>query len=119
MIHAHVTAWLLALILFVIALFLHKNGNKKGFKIIQMVIRVLYLIIIGTGIGLLSMVYHINWEYVLKAVGGLWVIASLEMILSRTAKNRRTSVYWIQFAVAFALVLYLGFAVLPMSIFHP
>ncbi|MDQ0198142.1 YisL family protein [Neobacillus ginsengisoli] len=119
MIHAHVTAWFLALILFVIALFLHKSGKAKGFKIIQMILRVLYLIIIATGIGLLMQVYHIDWKYILKAVGGLWVIGLFEMILSRVAKNRRTSVFWVQFVVAFLLVLYLGFAVLPMSILHP
>ncbi|MCM2533723.1 YisL family protein [Neobacillus pocheonensis] len=119
MIHAHVTAWLLALILFVVALSLHKKGNEKGFKILHMIIRVLYLIIIATGIGLLTQVYHIDWKYILKAVGGLWVIGSVEMILSRVAKNRRTSVFWVQFVVAFILVLYLGFAVLPMSIFRP
>ncbi len=52
MIHSHVTAWALALILFLVALFLHKSGKAKGFKIVQMILRVFYLLIIGTGIGL-------------------------------------------------------------------
>lgn len=119
MIHSHVTAWVIALILFLVALSLHKNGKAKGFKIVQMVLRVFYLIIIGTGVGLLSMVQHIDVWYILKAVVGLWIIGLFEMILSRTAKDRRTSVFWIQFVIAFLLVLYLGFVKLPMSIFHP
>jgi hypothetical protein len=119
MIHSHVTAWIIALILFIVALNLHKKGNAKGFKIVQMVLRVFYLLIIGTGIGLLTMVTHIDVWYVLKAFVGLWIIGLFEMILSRTAKGRSTSVFWIQFVVAFLLVLYLGFVKLPMSIFHP
>ncbi|WML27844.1 YisL family protein [Neobacillus sp. OS1-33] len=118
MIHGHITAWLLALILFVVALFLHKGGKEKGAKIIKMILRVLYLIIIATGVGLLFSVYKIDVWYILKAVVGLWVIGLFEMILSRVANNRRTSVFWIQFAIAWFLVLYLG-GRLPMSFLHP
>src|SRR5579875_1921254 len=96
MIHVHVTAWAIALILFVIALFLQKGGKQKGAKIVQMILRVFYLIIIGTGIGLLSMVTNISIWYILKAVVGLWIIGLFEMILSRVINKRRTSVFWIQ-----------------------
>jgi phosphatidylserine synthase len=119
MIHSHVTAWVIALILFFVALSLHKSGKTKGFKILQMILRVFYLLIIGTGVGLLSMVSHIDVWYVLKAVVGLWIIGLFEMILSRKSRNRRTSTFWVQFIIAFLLVLYLGFVKLPMSIFHP
>ncbi|CAH2713521.1 hypothetical protein BACCIP111895_00657 [Neobacillus rhizosphaerae] len=118
MIHGHVTAWALALILFIVALFLHKSEKEKGFKIVQMILRVLYLVIIATGVGLLSMVTKIDVWYILKAVAGLWVVGLFEMILGRVAKNRKTTVFWIQFAVAWLLVLYLGFDKLPMSIFN-
>ena len=118
MIHGHITAWLLALILFVVALFLHKGGKEKGAKIVKMILRVLYLIIIATGVGLLFSVYKIDVWYILKAVVGLWVIGLFEMILNRVANNRRTSVFWIQFVIAWLLVLYLG-GRLPMSFLHP
>jgi hypothetical protein len=118
LIHGHITAWLLALILFVVALFLHKGGKEKGAKIVKMILRVLYLIIIATGVGLLFSVYKIDVWYILKAVVGLWVIGLFEMILSRVANNRRTSVFWIQFVIAWLLVLYLG-GRLPMSFLHP
>lgn len=119
MIHSHVTAWALTLILFVVALFLHKAGKAKGFKIIQMILRVLYLLIIATGVGLLFSLTHITALYILKAVAGLWVVGLFEMILSRVANNKSTSILWIQFVIAFLLVLYLGFVKLPLSIFHP
>jgi len=119
MIHAHITAWVLALILFFVALSLNKSGKAKGVKIIQMILRVLYLLIIATGVGLLFKVYNIDVWYTLKAVVGLWVIGLFEMILSRAVNKRRTSTFWIQFVVAFLLVLYLGFVKLPMSFLHP
>lgn len=118
MIHGHVTAWALALILFIVALVLQSNGRAKGAKIVQMILRVLYLLIIATGVGLLFMVSNISVMYILKAVVGLWIIGLFEMILSRVANKRRTSVFWIQFVIAWLLVLYLGFVELPMSIFY-
>ncbi|WML57189.1 YisL family protein [Neobacillus sp. PS2-9] len=119
MIHGHITAWVLTLILFFVALSLHKSGKEKGLKIVQMILRVLYILIIASGIGLLFMVNKIDVWYILKAVAGLWVIGLFEMILGRVKNNRNTSVFWIQFVVAFLLVLYLGFVKLPMSFLHP
>jgi hypothetical protein len=118
MIHGHITAWVLALILFGVALFLHKGGKAKVAKIVQMILRVLYLLIIATGIMMLTQVHNINLMYILKAIVGFWVIGLFEMILSRVASDRKTSVFWIQFVIAFALVLFLGFS-LPMSFMNP
>ncbi len=111
MIHAHVTAWFLALILFVIALSLNKRGKEKGFKIVQMILRVFYLLIIFTG-GYLLFSYHLYQSsllYVVKAAAGLWVISLFEMILQRAARKGKGTIIWYQFAVAFILVLSLGF----------
>ncbi|MCM3690244.1 YisL family protein [Neobacillus niacini] len=118
MIHGHVTAWVLALILFIVAIFLLKGGKEKGAKIVQMILRVLYLLIIATGVGLIFMLSNIDMLYILKAIVGIWVIGLFEMILSKVAQNRKTSILWVQFVVAFLLVLYLGFDKLPMSIFN-
>jgi hypothetical protein len=118
MIHGHVTAWVLALILFIVAIFLLKGGKEKGAKIVRMILRVLYLLIIATGVGLIFMLSNIDMLYILKAIVGIWVIGLFEMILSKAAQNRKTSILWVQFVVAFLLVLYLGFDKLPMSIFH-
>ena len=89
MTHAHITAWLLTLVLFFIALNLNKSGKAKGFKILHMIIRVFYLLIILTGGMLLSSVAHISLLYILKVVVGLWIISLFEMILIKTAKKER------------------------------
>lgn len=113
MIHAHITAWVLALVLFFVALGLHKGGNEKGTKIAHMVLRLFYVLILLTGFWLLFSI-TIDIMYVLKAAVGLWVISMFEMIVIRTKKNEKASVLWIQFTVALLLVLYLGFS-LPLG----
>ena len=113
MIHAHMTAWFLALILFFVSIGLHKSGKEKGSKIVHMILRVVYLLILLTGFMLLSSI-NITIMYVLKAAVGLWVISMLEMILIRTKKNEKASILWIQFVVALLLVLYLGLS-LPLG----
>jgi hypothetical protein len=110
MTHAHLTAWFLALVLFFIALGLHKSGKQKGAKIVKMILRLFYLLIILTGAMLLFSISTISGLYILKAAVGLWVIAAFEMILGKTAKGENASVSWIQLIIAFVLVLYLGFS---------
>lgn len=117
MTHAHITTWFLALVLFFVALSLNKNGKEKGFKVVQMILRVFYLLILATGGILLFSIAHISLLYILKAVVGLWVIALLELILMRAAKKQTSSVLWIQFVVVFLIALYLGLR-LPLG-FHP
>lgn len=114
MIHAHMTAWFLAIVLFFVSLGLHKSGKEKGSKIVQMVLRVVYLLILLTGLMLLLSLDSISLTYILKAAVGLWVISLLELILIRTKKNEKASILWIQFIVALLLVLYLGFS-LPLG----
>ena len=48
--HAHITAWVIGLILFIVALFLYQSGKQKGFKIAQMSLRLFYLLIIASGV---------------------------------------------------------------------
>ena len=114
MVHAHMTTWFLAIILFFVALGLHKSGKEKGFKVVKMILRVLYILILATGIGLLFSLSTIGLLYILKVAVGLWVIAMIEIILGRTAKKENTQILWVQFIIAIVLVLYLGFS-LPLG----
>ncbi|WP_316571121.1 YisL family protein [Neobacillus sp. YIM B06451] len=113
MTHAHITTWVLGAILFFVALSMYKGGNEKGAKITHMILRVFYLLILATGFMLLFSI-NIDLLYILKAAVGLWIIAIMEFILMKTGKREQTKVLWIQFAIAFILVLLLGFS-LPMG----
>jgi hypothetical protein len=116
----HVTSWALGIILFLVALFLYKQNNEKGGKIVHMILRLMYLIIVFTGGYLLIDVYLANFqmptgvEAITKGLAGIWLIAAMEMILVRTTKAKKVTGLWIQFVIALILVLVLGYVRLPL-----
>ncbi|WP_018662424.1 YisL family protein [Heyndrickxia acidiproducens] len=115
---AHITTWAVALILFIVALFLHRARNQKGFKIVQMVLRVFYILIIVTG----ALLFFHNQSidpalYGVKLLGGLLVVGFMEMLLLRLSKGKSTGVLWVLLIVFFIGVIYLGLK-LPIG-FHP
>lgn len=105
MVHAHITTWVLVFVLFIVALILHNSGKQKGAKIVHMVLRLFYILVVLTG----GMLIEMSGMYLFKAIAGLWVISSIEMILIKTAKKENTKGFWIQFVISIILVLYLGF----------
>lgn len=115
MTHAHITTWVIAFILFFVALSLQNAGSPKV-KMVHMVLRLFYLLVIATGAVLLYMLASIPPLYIVKAVIGLWVIGAMEMVLIRAKKGKNTQMAWIQLAIVFIIVLYLGLK-LPLG-FH-
>jgi len=114
MVHVHLTALVLTLILFFIALSLQKKG--RNIKILKMILRVMYIIIIVTGGMLLFSLYQITILYVLKTVFGLAMIGMFEMILARSGKERNLAVFWVVFFVILIVTIYLGLQ-LPFGIY--
>ncbi|KYC97212.1 YisL family protein [Heyndrickxia sporothermodurans] len=113
--HAHITTWVVAVILFVIALVLIKSGNAKGTKIVHMILRLFYILTIVTGAFLFFKFQSANPAlYGIKLLGGLLVIGMMEMILSRMKKGKGTGLFWILLIIFFVGVLYLGFVKLPL-----
>ncbi|CAM4059736.1 YisL family protein [Lederbergia lenta] len=107
--HAHIATWVIGLLLFVVALFLHKSGNKKATKIVHMVLRLFYLLIIATGAILFAK--HSSTDamlYGMKFLGGLVVIAMMEMILVKVTKGKKAGVFWVIFIIALIATFLLG-----------
>jgi hypothetical protein len=110
--HLHVTAWVLAFILFVVAVVLHKQGKEKAAKIVQMILRLDYLLILYSG-GDLIMNY-INGspmmaEAIIKGLAGVGVIAGIEMTLGKIKDGDSAKVGWIVLLVSFIITIVLGF----------
>ncbi|WP_066187028.1 MULTISPECIES: YisL family protein [Gracilibacillus] len=119
MTHLHITAWVLAVILLFVSYAMYKKGSKAG-KILHMILRLDYLLILYSG-GDLIADYFIGTnsylpEAIVKGVAGIWVIAAMEMILVKTAKSKPAKSFWIQFIIAFIIVLVLGFGRLPIGV---
>ncbi|TMN23073.1 YisL family protein [Lentibacillus cibarius] len=116
--HLHVTAWVLAIILFIAVVILNKSGKAKGAKIVQMILRLDYLLILYSGGTLLS--YYFNGpqmgEAIFKALAGIWMIFAMEMISLKSGREEATKSWWIQLVIAFILTLILGFGRLGLGL---
>lgn len=112
MIHFHVTAWFVTLVLFFVAVYLQKANKQKPVKILQMILRLFYLIVLGTGLHLLGAFYHFQGLALVKGIIGLWVVFCFEFILTRASKGKATKIFWIQLVIALLLVFYFGYVVL-------
>ncbi|WP_456271850.1 YisL family protein [Bacillus sp. AK031] len=107
--HAHITTWVIGVILFFAAVYLHNSGKKKAMKIVHMTLRLFYLLIILTGVLLFWKHQGVfPMQYGLKLLGGLWVIAMFEMILVRMNKGKSTGLFWAQLIIALIVTIYLG-----------
>lgn len=106
---AHVGFWSLALLLFVISLFL----KGRALKVFQMILRLLYVCIFVTG---LYLVIHVYSTYgiltIIKMIGGLGVISMMEMIVTRRLKQKSTGIFWVLLIVFLVWVFYMGYGVL-------
>ncbi|GAB3790002.1 YisL family protein [Virgibacillus kimchii] len=120
MTHMHITSWVLALILFIIALVLYNQGKAKPGKILHMILRLVYLLILYTGGDLLAHYFGggemgaLLPEAIVKGLAGIWVIAAMEMILVKNNKGKPVKSVWIQLIIALLITLILGFWRLPM-----
>lgn len=108
MTHMHITTWVAAIILVLVATSLLKKGDQKGFKTTHMILRVVYLLIIGTG-GMLLIGYNITPEYAGKITLGIVVIGLMEMVLVRMGKGKSVKVFATVLVVALLAIIALGF----------
>ncbi|MET3575646.1 YisL family protein [Bhargavaea ullalensis] len=111
--HLHIFTWVVGIILFLIAAIMAKGS--KGRKIVHMVLRLFYILIIVTGAFL-----FFKWSssdsmlYGIKFLMGILTIGFMEMTLVRQNKNKPVTVMWILFFISLLVTMFLGFK-LPMG----
>ncbi len=111
--HLHITAWLVGIVLFLIAAFMHRDS--KGRKILHMVARLFYVLIIITGLALF--IAHSSYDamlYGLKFLFGLLTVGMMEMVLVRGKKQKPVTMFWALFVVFLLITMFLGFS-LPVG----
>ncbi|MBO8156236.1 MAG: YisL family protein [Bacillaceae bacterium] len=120
MTHLHITSWVLALLLFAVVLVLSNQGKEKPAKILQMILRLDYLLILYSGGDLFANYLGtggaVFGEVIVKTLAGLWLIASMEMIPMKMSRGASATGWWIQWGIALVLVLALGFGRLPLGV---
>jgi len=106
--HLHITTWVIAIVLFLAAAFM--NPESKGRKIVHMILRLFYILIIITGLAL-----FIEWsssdamQYGIKLLFGILTIGMMEMVLVRGKKGKSVTMFWILFAVFLLVTMFYGF----------
>lgn len=106
--HLHITMWVVGIVLFLVAAFMHRVS--KGRKIVHMITRLIYVLIIITGLTLF--IEHSSYDamlYGLKFLFGLLTIGMMEMVLVRGKKQKPVTLFWALFAVFLLVTLFLGF----------
>ncbi|MFP3322316.1 YisL family protein [Planococcus sp. SIMBA_160] len=112
--HLHITMWVVGIVLFLVAAFMHRDS--KGRKIVHMITRLVYVLIIITGLTLF--VEYSSSDamlYGLKFLFGLLTIGMMEMVLVRGKKQKPVTLFWALFAVFLLVTLFLGFK-LPIGL---
>lgn len=107
--HFHIFTWVAGIIIFLIAAVM-ANGTK-GKKITHMIARLFYVLILFSGIMLFinGMDFGQGAEYGIKFLLGLLTIGMMEMILVRSEKGKKVTMFWILFFVFLFGTMFLGF----------
>ncbi|MDM5297455.1 YisL family protein [Bacillus pumilus] len=117
--HLHITVWVLGIILFFVA-FALAGKHDKGAKIVHMIVRLLYLLIIATGVELYVRtgmnIPSFQGEYFGKMILGILVIGLMEMVLVRKKKGKSVKGVFVGFLVIAIVTILLGLR-LPIG-FH-
>ncbi|MGN7477082.1 YisL family protein [Solibacillus silvestris] len=105
--HLHITTWVVALILFLIAAF-----SSKKLTAVHMILRVMYILVIVTGGALFlewrDKIVESGMNYDMKVLFGILVIGFMEMILVRKNKGKSVNMFWVLFGIVLLVTLYLG-----------
>lgn len=112
--HFHIFTWVVGIIVFLVAAVM-ANGTK-GKKITHMIARLFYVLILLSGVLLFikGMDYGRGAEYGIKFLLGLLTIGMMEMVLVRSTKGKKVTLFWILFFVFLFATMFFGFK-LPMG----
>lgn len=117
MTHLHITSWVLAFILLIIVTMLYKQQKNKPAKILHMILRLDYLLILFSGGHLLGLYGSYPATLIIKIIVGIWAIVAMEMVSVGMSKERRVSGWVMQLIFVSLIAIYLGFFQLPYGIY--
>lgn len=108
---SHQGSWAFVAIFFVIAYFLYKAHKRKAGTILHMILRLFFIIMIVSGIGMLI---EYNWAamYVIKGILAIVMMGLMEMSLGKTKRGENGMGLFIGAVVVLVIVALMGFGVI-------
>ncbi|MCS7461275.1 DUF1516 family protein [Paenibacillus doosanensis] len=102
---SHAGSWALMIILFILSVIFYRQ------KVTQMILRLFYLIMLVSGIGMLTLL-GFPLLYVIKGVLAIVLIGMMEMIVARRRRQQSAAPMWIVFVILLVLIVLLGYGVI-------
>ncbi|WP_347552686.1 DUF1516 family protein [Pseudalkalibacillus hwajinpoensis] len=102
LLQSHAGSWAILVLLLVISYFAPKQ------KISLMIQRLFYLIMIITGVGMLSML-GFPLLYILKGILAIVLIGVMEMIVGRRKRSESTKILWVACIVLLLVIISIGY----------
>ena len=102
---SHAGSWAILLLFFFLSYFLQKH------KWLPMVLRIFYLIMLISGIGMLVLL-GFPLVFVLKGILAISLIGTMEMLLVKKKKAEPHTAFWGLFAILTILVILFGYNVI-------
>lgn len=102
---SHAGSWLLLVILFILS-FIFQNQ-----KVTVMLQRLFYLIMLISGIGMLSLL-GFPLMYIVKGILAIVLIGIMEIITARRRRKEPTAPLWIVFVIALIVIVLMGYGVI-------
>lgn len=109
--HSHAGSWFFTILLFLSSYILLRRRKLTQLKFSIIMLRVFFVIMVSTGIGMLIGM-NFSFPFVVKGVFAIILITLMEMILARARKGKETRQLWLPVAGLLPLIILMGFNVI-------
>jgi|GEM_PF-755428 len=109
--YTHEGSWIFVAILFFLTVFLYKKSSKKSATITQMFLRIFYLLMILSGLGMI-IAFNFPLFYTTKGIIAVVMVGFMEVCCGRLAKNAPYFTLFIVSTILLIVVLLMGFRVI-------
>ena len=109
--YTHEGSWIFVAILFFLTVFLYKKSSKKSATITQMFLRIFYLLMILSGLGMI-IAFNFPLFYTTKGIIAVVMVGFMEVCCGRLAKNAPYFTLFIVSTILLIVVLLMGFRII-------
>lgn len=108
---SHQGSWAILVVLFIISFILYKVGKQKAGTIVQMILRLFFIIMLVSGV-LMLIGYKFPLAFIVKGVLAVLLIGFMEMALGKTKRKESATVALLLTVVALVIVALMGYGVI-------
>jgi uncharacterized membrane protein SirB2 len=112
LVESHVGAWETALVLLIVSYILYRANKHTIANILHMILRLMAVIIVGSGVWMLFQFHATDVLYYVKGLLGIVTIGLMEMALVRGKKNTPSVGFFAGALVMLVLVILIGYRVI-------